>query len=93
MTGDIGNAFPTAPNMEKIWTKAGPEFISQASSVVEITRALYGIAAASRSFHEFFADCLRRMSFEPSRANPDMWIKNLMIIIAMTTSLQMWMIY
>ena len=54
MAGDIGNAFLTAPNMEKVWTVAGPEFGGQVGSVIEITRALYGLATASRSFHKFF---------------------------------------
>ena len=75
MAGDIGNAFPTAPNMEKVWTVAGPEFGDQVGSIVEITRALYGLSTASRAFHEFLADCLRRMGFIPSRADPDLWLK------------------
>ena len=74
MAGDIGNAFPTAPNMEKVWTIAGPEFGDQAGSVVEIARALYGLSTASRAFHEFLADCLRRMGFNPTRADPDLWL-------------------
>ena len=75
MAGDIGNAFPTAPNMEKVWTIAGAEFGEQAGSVVEIMRALYGLSTASRAFHEFLGDCLRRMKFNPTRADPDLWIR------------------
>ena len=75
MAGDIGNAFPTAPNIEKVWTIAGPEFWDQAGSVIEIMRALYGLSTASRSFHEFLADFLRRMGFTASRADPDLWYR------------------
>ena len=75
MTGDIGNAFPTAPCIEKIWSVAGVEFGERNGSVIEIQRALYGMATASRAFHEFLGDKLRRMDFIPSRADPDLWMK------------------
>ena len=75
MTGDIGNAFPTAPSMEKIWSVAGVEFGDKHGLVVEIQRALYGMATTSRAFHEFLADKLRRIGFIPSRADPDLWMK------------------
>jgi hypothetical protein len=75
MVGDIGNAFPTAPCAEKIWTKAGPEFGDRAGSTIILKRALYGLKTASRSFHEFFGDCLRSMGFQPSRADQDLWLR------------------
>jgi hypothetical protein len=55
MVGDVGNAFPTAPCAEKIWSMAGPEFQHQGreGSKVILKRALYGLKTASRSFHEF----------------------------------------
>lgn len=73
MTADIGNAFCTAPCAEKIWTRAGAEFGSRAGSTVTLKRALYGLKTASRSYHEFFGDCLLRMGFTPSRADQDLW--------------------
>lgn len=75
MTGDIANAFCTAPCAEKIWSVAGPEFGERKGSIVVLNRALYGLKTASRSFHEFFGDCLRRMGFLPTRADPDLWYK------------------
>jgi hypothetical protein len=72
---DIGNAFPTAPCTEKVWTQAGPEFGDKQGCTVEIIRALYGLATASRSFHEMLCDLLRRMGFRSSRADPDLWYK------------------
>jgi Reverse transcriptase (RNA-dependent DNA polymerase) len=59
MTGDIGNAFPTAPCAEKVWSKCGPEFGNKEGAIVTLQRALYGLKTASRSFHEFFGDTLR----------------------------------
>ena len=75
MTGDIGNAFPTAPCAEKVWSKCGPEFGSQEGAIVTLQRALYGLKTASRSFHEFFGDTLRRMGFVPTRADQDLWYR------------------
>ena len=59
MAGDIGNAFPTAPCTEKVWSVAGPEFGDRQGSVVILQRALYGLKTSSRAFHEFLADLLR----------------------------------
>jgi hypothetical protein len=75
MVGNIGNPFPTAPCAEKIWTNAGPEFGNRAGSKIILKRALYGLKTASRSFHEFFGDCLRSMGFQPSRADQDLWLR------------------
>ena len=75
MTGDIGNAFPTAPCAEKVWSKCGPEFGNQQGAIVTLKRALYGLKTASRSFHEFFGDALRRMGFVPTRADQDLWYR------------------
>ena len=75
MTGDIGNAFPTAPCAEKVWSRCGPEFGKQEGAIVTLKRALYGLKTASRSFHEFFGDTLRRMGFLPTRADQDLWYR------------------
>ena len=75
MTGDIGNAFPTAPCAEKVWSKCGPEFGEKEGAIVTLQRALYGLKTASRSFHEFFGDTLRRMGFNPTRADQDLWYR------------------
>ena len=70
---DIGNVFPTAPCMDKICSIAEPEFGNQEGSKVEIIRALYGLATSSRAFHESLDNCLRRMGFKPTCADPDLW--------------------
>ena len=75
MTGDIGNAFPTAPCAEKVWSRCGPESGPQEGSIVTLMRALYGLKTAARSFHKFFGDTVRRMGFKPSRADQDLWYR------------------
>ena len=75
LTGDIGNAFCTAPCREKVWTIAGPEFGEKQGCVVSLCRALYGLSTASRAFHEFLGATLLDMGFKPSRADQDLWIR------------------
>ena len=75
MTCDISNAFVTAPNSEKVWAVAGDEFGEKKGCRLEIQRALYGLPGSARAFADFFADTLLRLGFEPSRADPDLWIK------------------
>ena len=40
---DIQNAYLTAPTRENIWTKAGPEFGSDAGKLMLVVRAIYGL--------------------------------------------------
>ena len=75
MSGDIGNAFCTAPCAEKIWSTCGAEFGKREGAVVVLKRALYGLKTASASFHKFFGDFLRELGFKPSRADQDLWIR------------------
>ena len=56
MTCDISNAFPTAPNSEKVWAVAGDEFDDKKGCRVEVQRALYGLAGSARAFADFLAD-------------------------------------
>ena len=75
MTADVGNAFPTAPNQEKVYCVAGEEFGDRKGCMVEIQRALYGLAGSSRAYMDFFADTLLNLGFKPSRVDPDLWMK------------------
>ena len=74
ITADIANAFCTAPSQEKVWAECGPEFGDREGQRAIIQRALYGMASASRSFHDFLGDLLLELGFVPSRADPDLWI-------------------
>ena len=59
MTCDVSNAFPTAPTEEKVFCIAGPEFGDREGSMIEIQRAMYGLAGSARAFADFLADCIR----------------------------------
>ena len=72
---DIQNAYLTAPCRERIWTVAGPEFGSDAGKNMLIVRALYGLKSSGASYRSFFADMLHEIGFQPSMADPDVWMR------------------
>ena len=75
MCADVQNAFITAPNKEKCWMRAGPEFGHEEGQVFIVTRALYGLKSASASFRAFMAEKLDEMGFKSSIADPDVWLR------------------
>ena len=74
LCGDIQNNYLTAPNKEKVYCIAGPEFGSDEGKTIIITRALYGLKSAGAAFRSFLAMTLNEMSFVPTQANPDVWM-------------------
>ena len=72
---DIQNAYLTAPNREKCWTWAGPEFGSDQGKPYLVVRALYGLKGAGASFRAFLADKLDSMGFKSSAADPEVWLR------------------
>ena len=45
LCGDIGNAFITADCLEKIYSRAGPEFEDREGSIMVFKKALYGLCS------------------------------------------------
>ncbi|KAI2507356.1 Reverse transcriptase (RNA-dependent DNA polymerase) [Fragilaria crotonensis] len=72
---DVQNAFLTAPNKEKCWMVAGPEFGSEEGKVFLVVKALYGLKSASFSFRSYMAEKLASMGFQSSMADPDVWLR------------------
>ena len=72
---DVQNAFITAPNKEKCWMRAGPEFGPDEGKVFIVTRALYGLKSASASFRAYMAEKLDSMGFKSSMTDPDVWLR------------------
>ena len=72
---DIQNAYLTAPNKERIWTRLGPEFGGDEGKRALVVRALYGLKFAGASYRSHFADCLRHLGYHPCLADPDIWMK------------------
>ena len=74
-TGDIKNAYLTAPVAEKIWTVCGPEFGPDQGKRALIVRSLYGLKSAGASFRNHLADCMRSLGYQACLADQDVWYK------------------
>ena len=75
ITADIGNAFIQAFTKEKNWSRCGDEFGEKSGCVVEIKKALYGLSTSARQWSLELGDTLKSFGFNPSRADPDLWLK------------------
>ena len=72
---DIQNAYLTADCREKIWTIAGPEFVSGKGTPVIIRKALYGLKSSGAAFQAHLVETLYDISFGSSKADPDVWLR------------------
>ena len=70
---DIQNAYLNAPNKEKHWMRAGPEFGELEGKFFIVSRALYGLKSAGASFRSFLAKKIDSMGFASCVADPDVW--------------------
>ena len=75
LSGDIQNANLTAPNKEKIFVKAGPEFDSNEGKLFIVERALSGLRSAGARFRQYVAGKIYDLGFKPSAADPDVWMR------------------
>jgi hypothetical protein len=75
---DVGNAFLHGINKEKIYIIAGPEFGPELmGKKLIIAKSLYGLKTAAARFHEHLSQKLRKMGFKPSKAEPNLWYKDM----------------
>ena len=72
---DIQNAYLTAPCQEKFWTRADPEFGSDAGKPMLIIRALYDLKSSGAVFQSFLSDHLWEICYRPSQADPEVWMR------------------
>jgi hypothetical protein len=75
MACDIQNAYLTADCREKIWTRAGPEFGSEAGTIFIVKKALYGLKSAGAAFRALLAETLYDLGYVPTKADPDVWLR------------------
>ena len=75
LSADIENAYLTAPCAEKIWTRGGPEFGSDAGQPFLVISALYGLKSSGAAFRSFLALKLDEIGFKSTLADPDVWIR------------------
>ncbi len=72
---DIGNAYLEARTSERVYIIAGKEFGDLIDHVLVIHKALYGLRSSGARWHDKFAECLRELSFQPCKAEPDIWLR------------------
>jgi hypothetical protein len=73
---DIKNAYLTAPNKEKVYVVAGPEFGPElCGRTLIVARALYGLRSAGAAFRSYLAEHLWSLDYRPSYADPDVWLR------------------
>ncbi|HEY9706698.1 MAG TPA: reverse transcriptase domain-containing protein, partial [Oculatellaceae cyanobacterium] len=74
--GDVGNAFLNSKTKEKVFMIAGPEFGPELKGKrLIVAKALYGLKSSSARFHEHLSVTLKKLGFQPSKADTDLWIK------------------
>ena len=75
---DVGNAFLHGITNEFVYSIAGPEFGPKLQGrVLIIKKSLYGLRTSAARWHEHFTDSLRTLGFTPSKADPDMYMKDM----------------
>jgi hypothetical protein len=71
------NAYLTAPNKEKVYIIAGPEFGPElCGRIMLVTRALYGLKSAGAAFRSYLlAEHLHNLDYRATYADPDIWLR------------------
>jgi hypothetical protein len=75
MACDIQNAYLCADCRERIWTRAGTEFGSEAGTPMLVIKALYGLRSSGAAFRALLAETLVKLGYKPSYADPDVWMR------------------
>lgn len=74
--GDVGNAFLYGTTREKVYIIAGPEFGPKLEGKrLIIDKALYGLKTSGARFHEHLSIQLQKLNFKPTKADPDLWMR------------------
>ena len=73
--GDVGNAYLYALTQKNLYITAGPELGELQGHILVIYNALYGPRAGGACWHDKLFDTLQHLGFQPSKADPDIWIK------------------
>ena len=75
--GDIGSAYLHSITRERIFIVAGPEFGELEGRCFIIYKALYGLRTSAARWHEHLSKKLRELGFRPSKADSNLWIKDM----------------
>ena len=72
---DINNAYLTDECRDNIWTRAVPEFGSEAGTIMIVRMALCGIKSSGTAFRAHLAKPLNEIGFLSTKAEPDVWYR------------------
>ena len=76
--GDVGNASLNGYTKENIYIVASPKFCPALTGrILIIVRSLYDLRASSARIHEHLMDDLRKPGLRPSKADPNMFYKDM----------------
>ncbi len=73
---DCGNAFLHCINNEKYYIIAGPKFGELEGHILLTLGCLCSLQMSSARWHKFLSETLRKMGLVPSKADPDIRIKD-----------------
>ena len=75
---DVGFAYLEAKTNEKVCFVAGTLFGRYGLDVhlLAIEKALYGLHNSGACYHAKWADSMKKLGFFPSRADPDVWMRD-----------------
>jgi len=74
---DVGNAYLESYTSEKVCLIAGPEFGELEGHTLKVVKAQYGLKSSGKCWHDKLHDVLRDMKFVPSRAEEDIWMRDM----------------
>ena len=75
--GDIGSAYLHGITNERISIVAGPEFGELEGKTFIVCKSLYKLRTTAARWHEHLTKQLRELGFKPSKADSDLWIREM----------------
>ena len=78
VAGDVGNVYLNGYTKEKIYIIAGSEFGPELEQRILIeVKAFYGLRTSAARFHEHLTDNFRKFGYVPSKADPNLFYKDM----------------
>ena len=75
MSCDIHNAYVGAEYREKVWIRAGPDFGSEAGTIMIFRMALYGLKSSGAVFCTHLEETLNEIGLLSTKAYPNVWYR------------------
>ena len=77
VTADVTNAYITADvsMQERVYLRAGPEFVELEGKVLRVRKALYGLTGSGKAYWRMNANILRRLNWVPTTGDQNVWMK------------------